>query len=447
MKLLSAYKEKLMSAEEAVKVVRSGDWIEFGYCATTVDSIDRALAARYEELSEVKVRGGVLLKPLEIMSVPNVRDHFIWHSWHASSIDRRLIDQGAAYYIPMRYSEMPGFYRNYLPPIRAAFLQVAPMDEDGYFNLGLSAAHNEALFEKAEHIFVEVNTNMPVCLGTGNVIHISRVAGVIEGDNPPIAEQPSAAPSDVDKAVARLIVGEIPNGACLQLGIGGMPNAVGTMIAESDLRDLGMHSEMFVDAFVDLARAGKLSGVKKKFNNGKQVYTFAAGTKKLYDYLDNNPQCMAAQVDYTNDLQIIAGLDNFISINNAVSVDLFGQVCSESAGKRHISGAGGQLDFVMGAYLSKGGKSFICCSSTVRDKDNNLKSRIYPLITDGSVVTDTRANTHWLVTEYGKVCLKGCSTWERAERIISIAHPDFREDLIAQAEELKIWRRSNKIAI
>ena len=248
----------------------------------------------------------------------------------------------------------------------------------------------------------------------------------------------------MDEAVAKLIVEEIPDGACLQLGIGGMPNAVGSLIAKSDLKDLGVHTEMYVDAFVDIAAAGKITGAHKGIDKGRQVYAFGAGTKKLYDYLNNNPECMSAPVDYTNDIRSISALDNFMSINNAVDVDLFGQVNAESAGVKHISGAGGQLDFVLGAYLSKGGKSFICCSSTFKTKDGQLKSRILPTLNQGSIVTDTRANIHYLVTEYGKVNLKGLSTWEKCAAIISVAHPDFRDQLIADAEKMNIWRRSNK---
>ena len=190
--------------------------------------------------------------------------------------------------------------------------------------------------------------------------------------------------------------------------------------------------------------AGKITGAHKGIDKGRQVYAFGAGTKKLYDYLNNNPECMSAPVDYTNDIRSISALDNFMSINNAVDVDLFGQVNAESAGVKHISGAGGQLDFVLGAYLSKGGKSFICCSSTFKTKDGQLKSRILPTLNQGSIVTDTRANIHYLVTEYGKVNLKGLSTWEKCAAIISVAHPDFRDQLIADAEKMNIWRRSNK---
>ncbi|MBO5246723.1 MAG: butyryl-CoA:acetate CoA-transferase, partial [Eubacterium sp.] len=237
---------------------------------------------------------------------------------------------------------------------------------------------------------------------------------------------------------------QIPNGACLQLGIGGMPNAVGSMIADSDLKDLGVHTEMYVDAFVDIAKAGKINGSKKNIDRYRQTFGFGCGTKKMYDYLDENPEMMSAPVSYTNDIRAIASLDNFISINNCVDIDLFGQVSSESSGTKHISGAGGQLDFVLGAYLSNGGKSFICCSSTFTDKSGELHSRIRPTLTNGSIVTDTRANTHYVVTEYGLVNLKGMSTWQKAEALISIAHPNFRDELIAEAEKMQIWRRSNK---
>ena len=195
---------------------------------------------------------------------------------------------------------------------------------------------------------------------------------------------------------------------------------------------------------MDIAAAGKITGRHKNLDKGRQVYAFAAGTQKLYDYVNRNPDVMAAPVDYTNDVRVIGQIDNFISINNAVDLDLFRQVNAESAGLKHISGTGGQLDFVMGAYLSKGGKSFICLSSTVTGKDGTMKSRIVPTLTNGSICTAPRSCVHYIVTEYGMVNLKGLSTWERAEALISIAHPDFREQLIADAEKMGIWRRSNK---
>ena len=440
------YQKKITSAEEAVKVIQSGDWIDYGWCSGTPVALDSALAKRMPELTDLKVRGGILMHVPEIFKIENPAEHFTWNSWHMSGIERKAIAQDFSFYAPIRYSELPRYYRDLDCPSRVAMFQVSPMDEHGYFNFGPNASHLAACCERAEIIIVEVNKNMPRWLGGFEEgVHISDVSMIVEGENPPMDEMGGgAAASEIDKTVAKLIVEEIPNGACLQLGIGGMPNAVGSMIAESDLTDLGVHTEMYVDAFVDIAKAGKINGSKKNIDKGRQVYAFGAGTQKLYDYLNNNPECMSAPVNYTNDIRSISALDNFISINNAVDVDIFGQVNAESAGTKHISGAGGQLDFVLGAYLSNGGKSFICCSSTFTTKSGELKSRILPTLNPGSIVTDTRANIHFLVTEYGKVNLKGLSTWQKAEAIISVAHPDFRDQLIAEAEKMHIWRRSNK---
>lgn len=440
------YEQKLVSANEAVKVVNSGDWVDYGWCTGTPNVLDEALAKRTDELKDINLRGGILLKPLAIFEREDAGEHFTWNSWHMSGIERKLINRGCAFYAPIRYSELPRYYRDLPFHNNVAMFQVSPMDKHGFFNFGPNASHLAAVCETSEKIIVEVNENMPRCLGGfENSVHISDVDFIVEGNNAPIGELGAGGPAtDVDKAVAQLIVDEIPNGACLQLGIGGMPNAVGSLIAESDLKDLGVHTEMYVDAFVDIAKAGKINGSQKSIDRFRQTYGFGAGTKKMYDYLDENPELMSTPVSYTNDIRSISALDNFMSINNAVDIDLFGQISSESSGIKQISGAGGQLDFVLGAYLSNGGKSFICCSSTFSTKDGELKSRILPTLHPGSVVTDTRSNTHFVVTEYGKVNLKGLSAWQRAEALISIAHPNFRDELIADAEKMKIWRRSNK---
>ncbi len=440
------YSQKLTSADEAVKVVNSGSWVDYGWSVGTPVALDAAMAKRLPELTDVNFRGGILCWVPEIFKIDNPADHMTWNSWHMGGIERKAIAQGFSFYSPIRYSELPRYYRDSKTPSNIAMFQVAPMDEHGYFNFGPSASHMAACCEMADTIIVEVNENMPRCLGGfEESIHISKVDMIVEGSNPSIAELGGGgAATEVDQAVAKYIVNEIPDGACLQLGIGGMPNAVGSLIAESDLKDLGVHTEMYVDAFVDIAKAGKITGLKKSIDKGRQVYAFGAGTKKLYDYLNENPQCMSAPVDYTNDIRQISALDNFMSINNAVDIDLFGQVNAESAGLKQISGAGGQLDFVLGAYLSKGGKSFICMSSTFTQKDGTVQSRIKPTLSNGSIVTDTRANIHYFVTEYGIVNLKGLSSWQKAEALISVAHPDFRDELIKEADKMHIWKKSNK---
>ena len=440
------YQQKLTTAAEAVKVVKSGDWVDYGWCTNHPIALDKALAARQNELRDVKVRGGVTMWMPEICKAEDAGEHFTWNSWHCSGIDRKIIGKGMGYFIPMRYSELPRFYRDGNATVDVAMIQVAPMDKHGNFSFALAASHLADMLSCARKVIVEVNENMPVVYSlTGGEINIADVDMVVEGEDPPVAQLGAGgAASEVDKAVADLVVPQIPNGACLQLGIGTMPSTIGSLIAQSDLKDLSVHTEMYVDGFVDIAEAGKITGRHKALDKGRQVFAFAAGSQRMYDYMDRNADVMGAPVDYTNDVHVISQIDNFISINNAIDLDLFGQVNAESAGIKHISGTGGQLDFAMGAYLSRGGKSFICLSSTVTGKDGTVKSRIVPTLTPGSIATDPRSCVHYIVTEYGMANLKGLSTWQRAEALINIAHPDFREQLIADAEKMHIWRRSNK---
>ena len=442
---LGMYQSKLTTADEAVKVIKSGDWVDYGFCNTHPHVLDEALARRAPELEDVKVRGGIALWKPAIFDIEEPAKHIIYNSHHTSGFERKHIETGACFYEPMRYSELPRYYYDHINPPDVALIQVGPMDKHGYFNFGVSASHMKAICDTAKIVIVEVNQNMPRCLGGfGESVHISDVDMIVEGRNDPMGQLLSAPPTEIDKAVARQVVERIPNGACLQLGIGGMPNAVGMLLCESDLRDMSVHTEMYVEAFVDLSLCGKISGANKSIDHGRQTYSFAAGSQRVYDFLDDNRMCMAAPVSYVNDIRTIAASDNFMSINNAVDIDLYGQVSSETSGIRHISGAGGQQDFVLGAYLSNGGKSFICLSSTFKKKDGTLASRIRPTLAEGSIVTDTRVNTMYVVTEYGCVNLKGLSSWERAEALISIAHPDFREELIQAAQKQKIWYHSNK---
>ena len=446
MYFIDEYNQKKVSADEAVRIIKSGDWVDYGFCVTTVDALDRALAKRTDELFNVHLRGAILPKLPAVFEREDAKEHFTWNSWHFSGIERKLAQKGLAFYAPISYSELPRYYRDMEHPSNVVMMQVTPIDQNGYFNFGPSASHLAAACERAEHIIVEVNKNVPYCFGGSDAgIHISKVNYIVEGDNPPIAPFGTGAPpSEIDKAIAEKIVEHIPNGACLQLGIGGMPNAVGSLIAHSDLKELGVHTEIYSDGFVDIANSGKITGQHKNLDKGKQTFVFAAGTQKVYDYIHNNPEILSAPADYVNDIRTIAAQDNLISINNCVDVDLYGQISSESSGFKQITGAGGQLDFVQGSYLSKGGKSFICCSSTFTDKSGNMHSRIRPTLSTGSAVTATRACVQYVATEHGIINLKGLSTWQRAEAIISIAHPAFRDDLIKDAQQMGIWKKSNK---
>jgi acyl-CoA hydrolase len=321
------------------------------------------------------------------------------------------------------------------------------MDKHGYFNFSLYNSATRAMVEKAKTVIVEVNDKLPVCLGgREECIHISEVDLVVEGPNPELVELPRLAPTEVDKAIARLIVGQMRDGSTIQFGIGGMPDTIGRMLCESDLKDLGMHTEMLVDAYADLFEAGKLTNCCKNIDRGKGVFAFSVGSKRLYEWADCNPGLASYPVDYTNDPNIIAANDNVVAINNCVEVDLFGQINSESSGLRQISGTGGQLDFTTGAYMSRGGKAFVCMSSTYTDKKTGeLNSRIVPTLGEGSIVTGPRSQSPYIVTEYGIANLHGRSTWERAERVIEIAHPQFRDELVREAQRMNVWRASNKL--
>ncbi|MGI6751822.1 MAG: acetyl-CoA hydrolase/transferase C-terminal domain-containing protein [Anaerovoracaceae bacterium] len=441
MKLMDEYKRKCVSADEAVKVIQSGDWVEFAWAGSHAALLGDAIDRRREELTNVNFRGGVILKPLPFIENDPNQDHFTWNSAHMSGYERKLAQKNMAYYLPIKYSEYPRYIRENCQTDVVA-IQTTPMDDHGYFNFGVTVSHYAAAIDMARNVIIEVNEDMPrVHGGYDHHIHISQVDYIVEGGKQGMPILPSAAPSEIDKKIAGFVLEEITDGCCIQLGIGGMPNALGQMLAESDLKDLGINTEMLVDGFVDMFNAGKVTGIYKEIDRGRMAWSFAAGTQKLYDFMHDNPGLAAFPVDYTNHPCSASRISNLISINSAVEIDLSGQVCSESAGPYIISGQGGQLDFVEAAYNSKGGKTFICLSSTYTDKDGKVHSRINGMVKRGAIITDTRPNVQFVVTEYGKVNLKGKTSWQRAEALISIAHPDFRESLIEEAKELRIWRK------
>ena len=443
MNVFDEYRRKLRTADEAVRVVKSGDWVDYVTNLGFPALCDEALAKRRDELTDVKIRGNLIFGPIRTVEADPTRTHFHYSTWHCSGYERKLCDKGLCNFIPMVFRNLAWYYREFLT-VNVAMMSAAPMDKHGYFNLSCATGVGRAVLDKADVIVLEVNEALPVIYGGfGESIHISEVDCVVEGPRRELPQLPPPAPSAEDTLIASHIVPHIRDGATLQLGIGGMPSAVGTLIAQSDLKDLGMHTELCGDAYFDLHEAGKLTNRRKTFQRGKGVTGMVFGTQKLYDWVDRNPGVVVEPLEFVNDPSVIARHDHMISINSAISADLYGQVCAESAGLRQISGTGGQLDYLTGAAMSKGGAAFICMTSSFAGKDGVRKSRIVPHF-GGDIVTDPRSQAFWIVTEYGAVNLAGASSWERAERLISIAHPDFRDELIAAAQKQNIWRPSAK---
>ncbi|MDD4390438.1 MAG: acetyl-CoA hydrolase/transferase C-terminal domain-containing protein [Eubacteriales bacterium] len=442
------YKKKLITPDQAAKLVKSGDWVQYGEFVCQPKACDAALAKRKDELEDVKFRLVTMSWLPEVCKADPERESFVMNDWHFSGVSRMLQEKDLCNYIPITYHEGPTIYDRGYTPVDVSFQAVTAMDKNGFFNISTSNSLAPCINRSAKIKVAEVNTSLPVCLGGyGESIHISDIDYIVESpDNPPPLNLPVVSGTDADKKIAELILADMRDGDCLQLGIGGMPNLVGEMISKSDLKDLGVHTEMLCDSFVDMYEAGKLTGKRKNIDPGKIVYTFAMGSKKLYDFLDHNPACAIFPVDYTNDPYLIARMDNMCCINNAIEIDLFGQVASEASMGRHISGTGGQLDFILGSFDSKNGRGYVALSSSIMKKDGSLESRIVPGLSPGTIVTVPRSIAYTIVTEYGKFNLKGKSTWERSEGIINLAHPDFRDNLIEEANKFNIWRRSNKIS-
>jgi acyl-CoA hydrolase len=438
----SEYRRKRLSAEAAAALVRSGSWLDYGFGLGEPDRFDAALAARRSELKGVRVRGCLCMRPRAVIEQDPEGRAFQYLSWHFSGYERRCHDAGQVGYIPFNFGEGPALYRRFLrDEVDLACLKVAPIDDQGRFNFSVANTYLRAICDVAKQIVVEVDPSLPVAWGSEDSVHLSEVAGIIdEGASGTLPELPNPPTSEVDRQVAGHVMSLIEDGACLQVGVGAMPNAVCSELARSGLRDLGVHTEMMVDGIVDLYQSGAVTGIHKRTDPGKLAYTFAAGSQRLYSFLDRSPVCAAHPVDYTNLPDRIARNDKVFSINNTTQIDLQGQACSESAGFRHLTGTGGQLQFVRGAFASKGGRSVICLSSTY-DRGETPASRIVSTLTPGNVVTTPRTDVMYIVTEYGIALLKGRSVAERARALIDIAHPRFREGLEREAREKKILPR------
>jgi acyl-CoA hydrolase len=428
---------QIITAEEAAGLVKSGMWLDYGAGLAQPDTFDWALAARKSELRDVKIRNCLSMRPRVVLEADSDGAHFYMMSLHFSGYDRKNHDAGRCDYIPVNLGEIDDYYTRYIDPVDIVIIKTCLVDTDGNFNLSATTLWHRAVIERARLVVVETCESLPYCYGVDNAVHISEVDYIIAGDNAPVPELPNPPPTDVDRAVARLIANEVEDGACLQIGIGCMPNAACSLLLESGVRNLGVHTEMLTDGIVDLYRAGLITGAAKTLDRGKIAYSFALGSKYLYDTIHKNRDFLSHATGYTNLPHIIMQNDKAVTINNTTQMDLQGQAASESDGHRHISGTGGQLQFVRGGYASKGGKSFICMSSTYC-KRGAPRSRIVFDLTPGNVVTTPRSDMMYVVTEYGIVNLKGKSIAQRAKLMISIAHPDFREELERQAYQFKL---------
>ena len=425
---------RTISAETAAVLVKSGMWLDYGPVLAQPDAFDRALAARATELHDVKIRSTCTTRPRAVLEADPDGRHFYMMNLHFSGYDRKMHDAGRCDYIPSNLGEVDDYYARNIAPVDIAIIKASPADAAGNFNFSAATLWNRAIIERAKLVIVETCASLPVCGGTDNSVHISEVDFIIDGDHSAVFELPVTQLGDADRAVAQYIASEIEDGSCLQIGIGGMPNAVCSLLLGAGARNLGVHTEMLTDGIIDLYKAGLITGNSKALDQGKITFSFALGSKYLYDTIHLNPDFMAYPTRYTNLPHLIMQNDKVVSINNTTQMDLQGQAASESDGHRHISGTGGQLQFVRGGYASKGGKSFICMSSTY-DKRGAPRSRIVFDLTRGNVVTTPRSDIMYVVTEYGIVNLKGKSVAQRAKAMISIAHPDFREDLERQARE------------
>ena len=441
------YRRKLISAEEAAGLVKSGMWIDYGFGSGIPLLIDEKLAERASELERVKVRFDWHCSRIKILEADPKQEHFIVNSWFITKPMRKYCDMGICPHSPHLFSDAPRAYREFLKDqVGIAFLEVTPMDKHGYFNFGAATTQEKAICDVAKTVVLEVNESQPwIYGGYDEAIHISEVDYIVENNKYPIDELKTPPSTEIDKQIARNIAEQIEDGSTIQLGVGPIPDTVGNILIERGAKDLGIHSEMFCESMMNLIKAGVVTGRKKSINRGRAVCTFAAGSRKLYDYIDHNSIIAAFPVGYTNDPYVVSQNYKMVCINNALQIDLAGQVCAEAIGARQVSGTGGQLDFTKGAYRSPGGKAFVALHSTHTTKDGKLVSNIVPTLEPGAVVTDPRTEVSYIVTEYGVVNLRARTLWERARLLVSIAHPDFRSELEEEAMRLNFITKATRL--
>jgi acyl-CoA hydrolase len=430
---IDRYKEKIVEPDDAAKVVKSGDRVYVSGNAATPYPLLHALARRKSELTDVELTH-VLLLGEDPLASPEMETHFRHNSLFVGPADREAVNEGRADYIPIFLYEIPDLFRSGQMEIDVALIHTSPPDHHGFMSFGVECLASKAAAETAKTIVALVNEKMPRTLGD-SFIHVSGVTKVVESAED-LPELPRKEATELEKKVASYIADLVEDGATLQLGIGGIPDAVLRQLINK--RNLGIHTEMISDGVMELIEAGVITGAQKTFHPGKVVSTFVLGTRTLYDFVNNNPVLELHPVNHTNDPFIIAQNEKMTAVNSAIEVDVTGQICADSIGTRIYSGFGGQVDFIRGAARSVGGKPIIALPSTAR---GGTISRIAPHLKLGSGVVTTRADVHYVVTEYGVAYLHGKNLRERTKAVIEIAHPDFREELLKAAWERKLIRK------
>ncbi|MDQ7008466.1 MAG: acetyl-CoA hydrolase/transferase C-terminal domain-containing protein [Acidobacteriota bacterium] len=428
---LDLYKRKVRSAKDAVSLIESGNRVYYGGNAAIPMALVRALAEDYEALHDVQLNH-VLLLGEDPLSAPEMEGHFRHNSLFVGPADREAVNSGRADYVPVFLHHIPRLFKEKIIDLDVAMVMASPPDEHGFMSLGVETMAAQAACAAARKVVVQVNEKMPRVLGD-SFIHVSRVDAIVEHTEalPELAARPI---SEVERQIGQNILPLIEDGCTLQMGIGGIPDAVYESL--DGIKDLGVHTEMISDGCMHAIERGVITGARKTLHQGKVVITFALGSQQLYDFLDNNPMIEAHPCDYVNDPFIVSQNENMVAINSAIEVDLTGQVCSDSIGPRIYSGFGGQVDFIRGAAKAKGGKPIIALPSTAR---KGSQSRIVPFLQQGAGVVTTRADVHYVVTEWGTAHLFGKNLSQRCEALIQIAHPDFRAELESAARERGIF--------
>ena len=415
------YKEHTMKPEDAVSVIKDGDRVVFGHAVGEPIIFQRTMARMAQQFHNVEVAHMVYLGSGEYLQ-PGMEDHFRHNALFVGGPARKAIAENRADYTPAFFSDVPHKFRNGELPVDVFAFTCSPPDERGYVSIGLSCDYGWQAAKSAKTVIAEVNPNMPRTFGE-SFIHVTDIDGFLLSWEPlPEAKPPRI--TEEDKKIGKYIADLVHDGDCLQLGIGAVPDAVCSFLG--DKKNLGLHSEMFSDGVLPLFEKGVINGSCKQRDVGRACVTFLMGSRKLYDFVNNNPMIQMMPVDVCNNPAIISQNDNVVSINSCVQVDLQGQVCAEAIGLKQISGIGGQMDFVRGANLSKGGRSIIALHSTTKDES---ESKIVTTITTGGPVTTSRCDVNYIVTEYGVAQLRGQTLRERAKRLIAIAHPKFRAEL------------------